>query len=262
MPRVVHTGDEDAVVAKKDLSCRCPFCTFTGRSDNVRRHIQRNHTDIKALVGKRLANNTTFHVLDAEHPGIVITHIPKGDVWYANQAYCFGCHHRIMCLSKNADKAAAECCTHTCTEKQTRSTSSSETSSVATTKSAVADTLDWKTALMTMANKRPAIKKCLDDTLADYDDEDDMDWEEIGGSTFNLLNSTVLAAAKNAERQAAIIEEVKQTARQQAYDSCQESHQRQLTAMEDNHQTQIAALQQQIQFQKSQIAKMEESCPE
>jgi hypothetical protein len=122
MPRT-YLSDGDRLEAKKALTAMCPFCDYEGRSNNVRRHCERFHPAIKDVVGKPLSDGRSFAVLDAAHPNIVIASAEKGDCYYKHQAYCFGCHHRILCKSKVVEKAVQECLLHECVEKQVRTTS-------------------------------------------------------------------------------------------------------------------------------------------
>jgi hypothetical protein len=116
MPRrAVRTlAQDDLQAAKTSLNESCPFCDFVSRSDNVRRHVQRFHPDPAEVIDKELSNGMTYNKLDAEHPHIVLTGDGPDDLYVKHQAYCYGCHHRIVCKSKTLERAMPDCMYHKC----------------------------------------------------------------------------------------------------------------------------------------------------
>jgi hypothetical protein len=178
MPRK-WLSDGDHLQAKKELTEKCPFCLYTGRSNNVRRHTERYHATPKDVIGKTLPNSQSFTVLDAEHPNIVIASAEKGDCYHKHQAYCFGCHHRILCKSKVLEKAIPDCLEHVCTEKQVRNTS--RESSVAEPPS-----VKWK-EFYDQVTKSGNIKATLQEILEYEDAGEPVDYEDRIHCLFTAL---------------------------------------------------------------------------
>jgi len=107
-------AQDDLLQAKTGLREACPFCEYTSRSDHVRRHIQRFHPGPESIIDKALTNGMTYNTLDAEHPNIVFTCDGPDDLYVKHQAYCFGCHQRIVCKSKIMERALPDCVYHKC----------------------------------------------------------------------------------------------------------------------------------------------------
>lgn len=107
-------AQDDLLQAKTGLRESCPFCDYTSRSDHVRRHVQRFHPGPESIVEKTTGRDMTYSVLDKEHPNIVFTCDGPDDLYVKHQAYCFGCHQRIICKSKIMDRALPDCVYHKC----------------------------------------------------------------------------------------------------------------------------------------------------
>jgi hypothetical protein len=251
MPKIVHCGNGDRFAAKIELSAQCPFCEYRAPSNNVRRHIQTHHPSANDISDILLINGFTYHILDSQHPKIVIASAEKGDFYHKHQAYCFGCHHRILCLSKQIDKATEECKLHVCKQKQARTYSDKKPAAVVEVKPAeVSGKPDWKAVLDIMTKKRPAIKKMLDSTLEEYPDEE---WEDIAFAVFSDMDGQLRAASNSAERLTVLLEEAKQNGYNRGHAAAVESQEQSSKVKDDNHAAEVALLKSQNQSLKSRV---------
>jgi len=266
MPRrTVRTlAQDDLLQAKTGLREACPFCEFTSRSDNVRRHIQRFHPGPESIIDRELANGMTYNTLDAEHPHIVLTGDGPDDLYVKHQAYCFGCHHRIVCKSKMLERALPDCVYHKCKAavkpRGPRAAAAAEVTP--THKPAAAAGPDWRAMAWDLAKDRRlgGLAEELrreEEEQSDDDDEPTIDYRQMLVARLVLQSTTEKRVAK-AQEQTREAESRAQSALDREQQT--EKHNQDLMQQKDKY---IATLRAEMEMLRAAMAEMkgeEERC--
>jgi hypothetical protein len=164
---------------------------------------------VESIVDKTLANEMTYNVLDAEHPNIVFTCDGPDDLYVKHQAYCFGCHQRIICKSKVMERALPDCVYHKCKcaakPRGPRAIAAAEVTPTPTPKATTGP--DWKAVAWDLAKDRrlgSLVDELEHEEEEQSDDDDDeettIDYRHVLVSRLVLQSTTEQRVAKAQEK--------------------------------------------------------------
>lgn len=255
-------AQDDLLQAKTGLREACPFCEFMSRSDNVRRHVQRFHPGPESIIDKELANGMTYNTLDAEHPNIVFTCDGPDDLYVKHQAYCFGCHQRIVCKSKIMERALPDCMYHKCKcaakPRGPRAAAAAEVTP--TPKPAATTGPDWKAVAWDLAKER-RLGSLADELRHEEEEQSDDDDDDDEESTIDyrhvlvarlVLQSTTEQRVAKAQEQTRDAESRAQTAIDRVKQT--EEHYQSLLQQKDDY---IATLRAEMEMLRAAVADSE-----
>jgi hypothetical protein len=254
----------------------CPFCPYVApaanQSGSTRRHVKLKHT-LRDVINRPIPSrdHRRYRPLGPEHPNLIVSlYSEEPDRTtrfrnnHTNMAYCFKCFHVIKLpnLSTRAGITVESLLdvarSHECKEKQQRKAPSRGSSDggtpVAPPCPSETTSLDWKSVLEIMSQKRPAFKKEVDETIALIEDEeDDTDWEWVATNAFKSIHASLCAAEIALKNQAQVLIKAREEAAASARESVIESYEGQIARLMKSHEDQVARMKAVIDDQKRQL---------